>query len=433
MLEGTALILSVLAILSLIGLSIYFYMDVDKHKVENVKDLNAVKTDITGEKNDRLGNLAYVIDQVNVINKDIKTTYDTANAKITTNVTNLGTRIDGVESGFGSLLSIRSGSSNIPLSSLASVSQPNIDLIKNISVLGGMNIKDVQASKQFKVCGGTGTAERCIQFPNSEGDTYLTNLFSGKSLVFDAPSKFNGLTKFSDNVNITSSLGFLEASDVNQTTPSGAIRAGGLVESSGITKKGLIVTGTTRFENDIQVKGDIYMGDYTTPGNNVTSLKTRIDTLETKVNALAGAPAPQAPEPQAPAPSAPAPSAPAPSAPAPSAPIPSAPTPSAPAPSAPTPQAPTPSAPAPPPSTPQEPAPSTVASTLLGCPYPNESNYYCADSSPSSGQTFKIANGQRQVYEDYMSTVGDITKRSTLSDCSVLNNMCPLASSPIPA
>jgi hypothetical protein len=32
-----------------------------------------------------------------------------------------------------------------------------------------------------------------------------------------------------------------------------------------------------------------------------------------------------------------------------------------------------------------------------------------------------------------MSTVGDITKRSTLADCTILNNMCPLASSPIPA
>jgi len=36
--EGIALIFALLALLSLIGISFYFYMDLDKHKVANTED-----------------------------------------------------------------------------------------------------------------------------------------------------------------------------------------------------------------------------------------------------------------------------------------------------------------------------------------------------------------------------------------------------------
>ena len=191
MLEGTALLLSVLAVLSLIGISIYFYMDMDKHKVANATDIKMVKTNITQEKTDRLGNLAYVIDQVNVINKDIKKTYDEANAAQDVKVTNLGEKINSVETGFGSLLSVRSGTSasNIPLSSIASLTNPNIELIRNISTIGGMTIKNSTPTNQFKICGGT--PEQCIQFPDSAGNIYMTGFGTDANITMASPVQFN--------------------------------------------------------------------------------------------------------------------------------------------------------------------------------------------------------------------------------------------------
>lgn len=213
MLAGTSLLLALLAILSLVGISIYFYMDFDKHKVSNQADFKKAETDLSKEKSDRLSNLSFVIDQVNAVNKDIKKTYDQANAAqdsklvmygsnisaINTSLTGMGTsmamynatltglstKVTGIETGFGSILSLKDGSTTVPISGLSSVTSPNIDLIKNISVLSGMTIKDVKDTKQFKICGGT--PEKCISFPDAQGNTYLTGFGANSALVLDGP------------------------------------------------------------------------------------------------------------------------------------------------------------------------------------------------------------------------------------------------------
>lgn len=215
MLAGTSLLLALLAILSLIGVSIYFYMDFDKHKLDNQANFKKAQTELSKEKSDRLSNLSFVIDQVNAVNKDIKKTYDAANAaqdkklntygtdikNINTSLTGMGnsmamfdaslkgvnTKVNGIETGFGSLLDIKNGSKKVLLSGLSGVASPNIDLIKNISVLGGMTIKDVQATKQFKICGGV--PERCVAFPDAQGNTYLTGFGTNASLILDAPTE----------------------------------------------------------------------------------------------------------------------------------------------------------------------------------------------------------------------------------------------------
>ena len=213
MLAGTSFLLALLAILSLVGISIYFYLDFDKHKISNQADFKKAETDLSKEKSDRLSNLSFVIDQVNAVNKDIKKTYDQANAAqdaklktygdnistINTSLTGMGTsmamynasltslttKVNGIDSGFGSLLSLKNGTKTVPLSGLSSVTSPNIDLIKNISVLSGMTIKDVKYTKPFKICGGT--PERCVSFPDAQGNTYLTGFGATSALVLDGP------------------------------------------------------------------------------------------------------------------------------------------------------------------------------------------------------------------------------------------------------
>lgn len=203
--EGVALVFALLALLSLIGISIYFYMEFDKHKVSNVQDYNKLTTDITDEQKNRLSNLSSIVDQINIVNKDIKKTYDDVNKEQDTKITNLGVKLTGIDTGFGSLISTKTtgSTSNIPLSSLASIANVDVQLLKNVSVVSGMTIKDVQASgKAFKVCGGT--PEKCIEFPNNQGNTYLTGFGTSAGIVMDAPTSllgsvsFNGPASFSD-------------------------------------------------------------------------------------------------------------------------------------------------------------------------------------------------------------------------------------------
>lgn len=192
-------------------------MDFDKHKTDNQTDFKKVETDLSKEKSDRLSNLSFVIDQVNAVNKDIKSTYDNANAAqdkqltqygsnisiMNTSLTGMGNsmamfnaslrginnRIHGIETGFGTLLEVKDGNmtSFPPLLSLSRIQNPDINLIKNVSVLSGMTIKDVQATKQFKICGGT--PERCVSFPDAQGNTYLTGFGANASLILDAPTE----------------------------------------------------------------------------------------------------------------------------------------------------------------------------------------------------------------------------------------------------
>lgn len=205
--EGIALIFALLALLSLIGISFYFYMDLDKHKVANTEDYNKLASNISDEQKNRLGNLSSIVDQINIVNQDIKKTYDNSNKEQDTKITNLGVKLSGVETGFGSLISTTTSgsSSNIPLSSLASIANVDVRLLKNVSVVSGMTIKDVQATgKAFKVCGGT--PEKCIELPNSQGNTYLTGFGSDASIVMDAPTSLLG------NVTFNSPASFSDAS-----------------------------------------------------------------------------------------------------------------------------------------------------------------------------------------------------------------------------
>lgn len=258
--EGVALVFALLALLSLIGISIYFYMEFDKHKLVNNKDYNKLSTDITDEQKNRLSNLSSIVDQINIVNKDIKKTYDDANTEQNTKITNLGVKLSGVETGFGSLISTKTSdsTSNIPLSSLASVANVDISLLKNVSVVSGMTIKDVQESgKAFKVCGGT--PEKCIEFPNNQGNTYLTGFGTSAGIVMDAPTSLLGSVSFNSPASFSADAPLLFKNEnvgigtisVDKTTDPYSL----MFKSSAMAFDGAVnVKGRATFENDITLK-----------------------------------------------------------------------------------------------------------------------------------------------------------------------------------
>lgn len=199
--DGASFILALIAILALAGVSIYFYMEFDKHKISNKEDYNKLATDINNEQGNRLSNMSSIVEQVNTINDDIKKTYDEANAGQNEKITNLGVKLDNIETGFGSLISATDidSSSNLQLSNIADFKNVDYKLLKNISVVGGMTIKDVNKTNSFKICGGE--PEKCIQFPDDNGNVFLTGFNNGSIMMGSETSFKNGITFLNDDVN----------------------------------------------------------------------------------------------------------------------------------------------------------------------------------------------------------------------------------------
>lgn len=183
MIEAFVFLITVV-LLAAIAVGVYFYVDYVKHKDENVSDIDVVKTDITKEKNDRLGNLAFVVEQVNNTNRDITDAYNEKYTKF--------------ETGFGSIIRANDAAgANIPLQNLGNTPAPNVDnikMMKKVSVVGGMTINDIRNTASagspstyvntFKACSST----KCNEFPNSNGDVFLTGFGDTNTIVLDSPA-----------------------------------------------------------------------------------------------------------------------------------------------------------------------------------------------------------------------------------------------------
>jgi hypothetical protein len=169
------IILVVLALIAIVGACVYFYIDMKDHKATNNTDFEKVNKNIEEEEATRLGNIKYVVDQVNTTNTAMDTEYN-----------NRFKSLQDTDTGFGKLIAAESAlGSNIQIKDVATDSK--LKLMRDVSVIGSMSIKDLQSTasgskpvKTFKAC-GTGT--QCIEFPNIAGDTYLTGLADGKSVV----------------------------------------------------------------------------------------------------------------------------------------------------------------------------------------------------------------------------------------------------------
>lgn len=222
--DGIAIIVMLLAILALVGVVVFFVMDYLKNKDGVDKKFNEVKGKVETEKSDRLSNLKFVVDQVNSVNQDIFTTLATSNTALQTKTDALTVSNTGMAGGLGSFLSFTGGSNAgaITLQNLPGVGNVDVKLMQHTTATMGMTANNLSAHPaQF--CATTGLAnDRCIQFPNADGDTYLTSMADGKSIVLGAPTVAkNGLNV---NGNIVSSgtvkTNSLIANNLNSTAGS---------------------------------------------------------------------------------------------------------------------------------------------------------------------------------------------------------------------
>lgn len=171
------IVIAIIAIILVIAMSIYFYIDMKDHKTTNTTEFEYVKKNIEDEEKTRLGNIKYVVEQVNLKNQAIDTEY---NARFNTLEDNV--------LGFGKLIKTENGTKSI-----SEVAYPqSIDLMKRVSVIGGMTIKDLQKGTSFKACGKDSNVGACIEFPNSDGDTVLKGITGPTSSVI-SESHFKAL------------------------------------------------------------------------------------------------------------------------------------------------------------------------------------------------------------------------------------------------
>jgi hypothetical protein len=205
------------------------------HKAANNTDFEKVNKNIEEEETTRLGNIKYVVDQVNDTNKAMDTEY-TGKLDI----------LQKNDTGFGKLIAAETAAGvNIDIKDVTDTSK--LKLMKDVSVIGSMSIRDLQnsttASKRFKAC-GIGSSASCIEFPDSNGDTYLTGLTGPTSSVVSGSllKAKAGLKTDTINNNTNGSL-TIQTKDADNTNVNNKIEVGNTL-AGGIT----LTSGTSSVE-----------------------------------------------------------------------------------------------------------------------------------------------------------------------------------------
>lgn len=196
--EPGAIIVMIFALLALIGVVVFFVYDYLKHKDDNVKDFKDTSVRIDTEKNDRLSNLKFVVDQVNDVNNDIYYTMMSNVGRLETSQSNLDTLQTGMLGGLNSFLQYSSNSidgKKIPINlvDLPGTVKPDVELIQHITAMMGMTVKDLDGStgNTVKFCSKADPTQ-CVQIPDDKGDVILKGLATNSKVVVDSPISISG-------------------------------------------------------------------------------------------------------------------------------------------------------------------------------------------------------------------------------------------------
>lgn len=237
--EGIAVVVMLLALLALAGVVTFFLWDYYKHKDDNVKEFKTTDSKIQAEQSDRLSNIKFVVDQVNSVNEDMYKNMSSNVDVLRTTTYNVSKKQDSLIGGvdkflkFSSNISISSTPQMFSLMDLPGTAQPNVHLMQHVNAVMGLTVSDLSLSNIAEFCNPDKT--KCIRFPNSDGDTYLTSLQNDKNVVVDAPLKVTGDVKLMSPV-----------SGTQTTVQQGSISA---VQNGMVFQTGNVGIGTNGFSN----------------------------------------------------------------------------------------------------------------------------------------------------------------------------------------
>lgn len=201
-----AIIVITVVLMALTGVVIFLIKDYLSYKDKTKNDIQESKDKITQERTTRLGNLKYVVENVNDINNKIYKAYATSSNQMTSNINTLTTRQEQILNGIDTFAKFKSGENNISLLNLPGAVAPDVRLIQHVTMMNGLNINQIGSNvnvDNVMFCNKNATTPRCIKFPDSNGDTVLTSLYEGKRVVLDSESDINGNLNFNQNVGTT--------------------------------------------------------------------------------------------------------------------------------------------------------------------------------------------------------------------------------------
>jgi hypothetical protein len=234
----------IVLILLILGAGGYFAYDYIKYKQDLEDQLNTTKKNIQANQNalvdeqkKRLSNLKYVVDQINTTNEDIYNTFTSNVTDTRTATTSLDTRQAQIIASLGSLMRFSTGtgaaSSNVDILNLPGTPTANMELLRRVSTINGMNFNELKQDTTVKFCGQAlnGAAARCIQLPRTDGKTVFTNLVDQQAMLMD------GNVEFASNVSLM---------NIN----------GGVIESTSTTKP-----LSLRSNKFIQIGNQLNLGD----------------------------------------------------------------------------------------------------------------------------------------------------------------------------
>jgi hypothetical protein len=203
---GFILIILVLLILGAGGYFAYDYLQykktIDDQLGTTQKNLQANQNALAEEQKKRLSNLKYVVDQINTTNTDIYNTFTSNVSDTRTATTSLDTRQAQILAGLGSLMkfSTTSGAttSNLDILALPGAPTANMELLRRVSTINGMNFNELRQDTTVKFCGQAlnGASARCIQLPRNDGKTVLTNIIDQQPMLMDGPVEFSSNISF---------------------------------------------------------------------------------------------------------------------------------------------------------------------------------------------------------------------------------------------
>ena len=208
--ESAAGFIIVVLILLILGAGGYFAYDYVKYKASledqlatTQKNIQANQSALVDEQKKRLSNMKYVVDQVNTTNEDIYNTFTSNVTDTRTATTALNEQQAKILNGLGSMMRFSTGASlpggtacNIDLLALPGSPTANMELMRRVTTVNGMDFNQLKKETNVKFCGQSlnGANARCIELPRTDGKTVFTNLVNDQNMLMD------GHVEFSSNI-----------------------------------------------------------------------------------------------------------------------------------------------------------------------------------------------------------------------------------------
>jgi hypothetical protein len=195
--ELMAIIIMIVVTLALIGITAFLIYDYLQYKDDTSMNFAKTSQSVYAEKSERLSNMKYIVDQVNNVNNDIFNTYSSNVATTASNINDLQRKQNGMVAGLGTFLNFTSNqyisgstnNANLSLLDLPGIPSPDVQLIKHVTILSGMNINELSSSNSAQFCSKSNPS-RCIQLPDSNGDIVFRSFDTNKKVVIDSPAEF---------------------------------------------------------------------------------------------------------------------------------------------------------------------------------------------------------------------------------------------------